>query len=214
MCPLAVIAFYLSATAGYSPKERLATAKIACWIAWCVMVVTAIGGQKTLEAIGVAMEAFKIAGGLLLAVIGFGMLRSDGPEGMSSGKEPKEGQPTPKKVSDIAIVPLGVPLMAGPGTLAIVLSNTVTGEGAIDFTFCLIAISVVVFLMYWIFFVTSKGIKWLTPTILKLGFRLSGLFLVAMGVQLVMNGLKETDLMTNLANQDIVNAFDLKNSNH
>jgi multiple antibiotic resistance protein len=88
---------------------------------------------------------------------------------------------------------LAIPIIAGPGVLTIIIADRASEKGT-EFISCLLAISLVVFLLYVFLVLTSNGAKWLTPTILKLGFRLSGLFLVALGVQLVMNGLKETGL--------------------
>jgi multiple antibiotic resistance protein len=198
ICPLAVIALYLSMTAGYTIRERLGTAKTACWIAWSVMLLTALGGPKVLEAVGIAMEAFNIAGGLLLVFVGFGMLRAEDPEVAVSQNEAEEIGHLPKKArQDIAIAPLAVPIIAGPGSLTIIIANRAASEGTLELISCLLAISVVVFLMYVLLVLTSKGAKWLTPTILKLSFRLSGLFLVALGVQFVMNGVKEMEQSAN-----------------
>lgn len=195
ICPFAVIALYLSMTASYTVKERVATAKMACWIAWTIMVLTALGGPKVLEAVGIAMEAFNIAGGILLIFVGFGMLRAEDSEIVVSKSEAEEMSRLPKKNrQDIAISPLAIPIIAGPGALTIIISNRATSEGKLEFISCLLAISLVVFLLYIILVLTSKGAKWLTPTVLKLGFRLSGLFLVALGVQFVMNGLRTTGL--------------------
>ncbi|MDR0740976.1 MAG: MarC family protein [Puniceicoccales bacterium] len=195
ICPFAVIALYLSMTVSYTIKERVATAKMACWIAWTIMVLTALGGPKVLAAVGIAMEAFNIAGGLLLIFVGFGMLRAEDSEISVPKNEAEEISRLPKKNrQDIAISPLAIPIIAGPGSLTIIIANRAASEGKLEFISCLSAISLVVFLLYIILVLTSKGAKWLTPTVLKLGFRLSGLFLVALGVQFVMNGLRETGL--------------------
>jgi multiple antibiotic resistance protein len=149
------------------------------------------------------MDAFNIAGGLLLVFVGFGMLRAEDPEIAVSKNEAEEiGNLPNKSRQDIAIAPLAIPIIAGPGSLAVILSNQAASEGVGKFVSWLLAISVAIFLMYVILVLTSKGAKWLTPTILKLGFRLSGLFLVALGVQFVMNGLKEIGLAS--ANQYVV----------
>ncbi|MDR2813027.1 MAG: MarC family protein [Puniceicoccales bacterium] len=195
VCPLAVIALYLSMTTSYTFKERLGTARTACWIAWSVMLLAALGGPKALAAVGISMEAFNIGGGLLLVFVGFGMLRAEDPEIAMSQNEAEEiGHLSKKTHQDVAIAPLAVPIIAGPGSLTIIIANRAANGGTLELVSCLLAISAVVFLIYVLLVLTSKGAKWLTPTILKLGFRLSGLFLVALGVQFVMNGLRETGL--------------------
>jgi multiple antibiotic resistance protein len=171
MCPLAIVVLYLSMTPSFTLKERLAIARTSCLVAWGVMVSTALGGPKALEAIGITMEAFNIAGGLLLMLVGFSMLRSEDPEIAVSKNEATEIAQLPKrKRQDIAIAPLGVPIIAGPGVLAVVLSNRVASQGRGDLFFCLLAISIAIFLMYLLLVATSRGAKWLTPMILKLSF--------------------------------------------
>ncbi|MDR3317627.1 MAG: MarC family protein [Puniceicoccales bacterium] len=205
ICPLAVVALYLSMTPDYTEKERLKTAKNGCLIAWFAMILTVVGGPKALSIIGIAMDAFNIAGGLLLVFMGFNMLRSPDPEIAVSRNEAAEIAQLPKKKrQDIAITPFGIPLITGPGVLAIILANRGACQRTTDFIYCLLAISLVVFLMYLILVVTLQGAKWLTPTVLKLSFRLSGLFLVVIGIQFIMNGIKESGLLSNLTNQYII----------
>lgn len=194
ICPLAVIALYLSMSSSLSIKERVETAKKGCIVAWGVLITTAIVGPKFLESIGVLMDSFKMAGGLFLLIIGFDMLRSSDPESDVSSEEAASINSSKKrKKGDIAITPLGVPLIAGPGSITVVLASRAEANGVFDFFSCLIAISAVCVAMYWCLAITSKGTKWLTPVILKLSFRLSGLFLVAIGVQFLMDGLKASN---------------------
>jgi multiple antibiotic resistance protein len=194
MCPFAVIAFYLSMTVNCTLRERLMTAKMACVVAWVIMMLTALGGPKILAAVGIAIEAFNIGGGLMLIVVGFNMLRAEDPE-IPFENEAEEASRLPKKMRQyVAIAPLAVPLIAGPGVLTVVLANRSESQGIMGLALCLMTISLVVFLMYIILVLSSKGAKWLTPTVLKLGCRLSGLFLVALGVQFIMNGLREMGL--------------------
>jgi multiple antibiotic resistance protein len=200
ICPLAVVVLYLSMTSSSTARERLATARGACWIAWVIMVVTALGGPKILEVVGIAVEAFNIAGGLLLVIMGFSMLRAEDSEIVVSKDEAAAIAQLPrKKRQDIAIAPLGVPIIAGPSVLTIVLANRAEAHGVGGFVLCLLAISLAAFLIYVMLVLTSKGAKWLTPTILKLNFRLSGLFLVAIGAQMAMNGVRGSHLLDKLA---------------
>ena len=193
MCPLAVIALFLSMTPTLTVRERINTAKRGSFIAWIVMVGVVLLGPKVLASIGISQDSFEIAGGLFLLIVGFDMLRSEDPEVDVSGEEAQQiGASKHKKKNDIAITPLGVPLIAGPGAITVLLSS---GRGCAEgcwfsIGMTLAAVSCVILLIYWLLAMTAKGTKWLTPMILKLSFRLSGLFLVAIGVQLIMKGIK------------------------
>jgi multiple antibiotic resistance protein len=162
------------------------------------MALTALGGPKVLAVVGIAMEAFNIAAGLMLVVVGFGMLRTEDPGGAVSKDKAEETGRLPKKPrQDMAITPLAIPIIAGPGALTAILANRSESQGVGGLILCLVAISSVIFLMHFILVLTSKWTKWLTPAVWKLSFRLSGLFLVAMGVQFIMNGLREMGLFSN-----------------
>lgn len=195
VCPLAVVAFYLSMTVEYTQKERLRVARGACFVSWGFMVLTVLAGRQVLEAIGVQFNAFQIAGGVLLLLTGFSMARSGDPE--IPGKNEVEGTKK-KKRADISIVPIAIPLISGPSVLTIIIANRGT---CLDYTCCiscLLAVTMVALLMYAILYLTAAGARWLTPSILKLAFRLSGLFLIAIGVQFVMDGLKSTEWILQL----------------
>lgn len=196
ICPFAVVALYLSITPENNFKERVRIAKTASWTAWSVMILTAIGGPTLLSSIGIKLEAFGIAGGLFLVVLGFRMLNSPDPE-IASEKEIEGLLKAPKrKRIDAAIAPLGIPIIAGPSALTLVVVIEGQAQTWGDKFACLGAITAVIFLMYWMLYLTSRGARWLTPTVMKLCYRLSGLFLVAIGVQLAMDGIRATGLLS------------------
>lgn len=192
MCPLAVIALFISMTPTLTIKERIETAKRGSFIAWIVMLSTVIVGPKVLASIGITQDSFEVAGGIFLSIIGFQMLRSDDPEVEINEKDVKHNaHGKTKHKPDIAITPLGVPLIAGPGVITVLMSHCGQPNGGLLSTLgSIIAVTLFAFVTYWMLALASKGCKWLTPMVLKLSFRLSGLFLVAIGVQLIMKGIK------------------------
>ena len=205
ICPLAVIALFLSMTPSLSIRERINTARRGTLIAWFVMVGTVLIGPAVLNSIGISQDSFEIAGGLFLLVVGFGMLRSDDPDvDVSDGNDVHahsvSGKKHKKGVPDIAITPLGVPLIAGPGAVTVLMSHCGNIESTWSSAFgALLAVTCVSILIYWILALTAKGTKWITPIVLKLSFRLSGLFLIAIGVQLIMTGIKVSGIFPSVS---------------
>jgi multiple antibiotic resistance protein len=189
---------YLSMVPSQGMRERLNTAKTACWIAWTILLLTIVGGPCLLKSIGIAMEAFSIGSGLLFVVVGFSMLRAEDPEIATENETPKSSG-AKKGHWDISIVPLSVPIIAGPGLIGEILATRVALESIADYGLCVAAISAVVLSIYGLLFVTAQCIRWFPSVALKLIFRLSGLFLVAMGIQLVMNGYRGTELCAHLS---------------
>ena len=198
MCPLAVLALFISMTPTLTIKERIETAKRGTFIAWIVMMITVIVGPKFLASIGITQDSFEIAGGIFLAIIGFQMLRSDDPEVEVNDKDIKHDvRRKPKHKLDIAITPLGVPLIAGPGVITVLMSHCGQPNGGIMSIFgAIMAVTFVAFGTYVMLVFVSQGCKWLTPMVLKLSFRLSGLFLVSIGVQLAMKGIKVSGIFS------------------
>jgi multiple antibiotic resistance protein len=193
LSPLAIVVLYVSMTPDRVLEERLNAAKIACLIAWVMLLSVLFGGPGLLQIMGIAMEAFYIGSGLLLVVVGFSMLRAKDPEvatkdRVSPNRSGKGGR------WDISIVPLSVPIIAGPGIMGKILSTRMILDGTVDYLACLGAVSAIILLLYVFHFAVAQCVHLLPPLILRLIFRLSGLFLVAMGIQFVMNGYRETEL--------------------
>lgn len=112
--PVASIPTFLAMTHGYGPARRRQIAMKAVLVATIVLVLCALGGHAIFSFFGITMPAFKLAGGLLLFVVSFEMLH-----GQSSGvRQTQEEQKESGTKSELAVFPLAIPLLAGPGAIA------------------------------------------------------------------------------------------------
>src|SRR5215207_7335196 len=109
MDPVGNIPVFLALTKGQDVPERRRSALLASTVAGVVILAFALGGQQVLELLGISLEALQVAGGLLLLVIALELLRPSGADGSSNLASGE---------TDIALVPLGTPLLAGPGAIA------------------------------------------------------------------------------------------------
>ncbi|MDR1458487.1 MAG: MarC family protein [Puniceicoccales bacterium] len=185
--PLAAITLYINMTPHYTEKERITAAKVSCLVGWVVLTFFSLTGRWIFETLGIGINSFSIASGLLFVVVGFGMLRGQDPmEKISEGVKDK---PRNTK-SDITIAPLGVPIIAGPLVVAFSVDARGHASGVMQVIACLLAVTCAMGCMYGLFKVAAKCVRWMSPNVLKLGYKLSALFMVALGVQLVMNGIE------------------------
>src|SRR5689334_14481177 len=114
--PIAVIPTYLVITQGETSAQRAGTARRACVAATIILIVFALGGSLIFGLFGITLEAFRIAGGLILWVVAMDMLHGER-RTQESGPEIVEGS----QKEDVAITPLAMPMLAGPGAISTII---------------------------------------------------------------------------------------------
>jgi multiple antibiotic resistance protein len=167
---------------------------MGCLVALGVVEFFAIFGKKIFEFFGVSMGSFYVAGGILIFLVGLDMLRAQDSDEHVTEEELKEAKATAKKKGDIAITPLGIPLIAGPCFITNTIAQQAKASNCVEFVGGLVAVALVVGALYLLLATSARGAKWLTPTILKLSYRLSGLILAAIAVEMLITGIKSKDL--------------------
>ncbi|ANC41707.1 MarC family NAAT transporter [Hafnia alvei] len=195
--PLTTVALFLGLAGNMNREERNRQSLMASVYVFAIMVVAFYAGQLVMNTFGISIPGLRIAGGLIVAFIGFRMLfpqqkMEDRPEVESKTKE-LEKHPT----ANIAFVPLAMPSTAGPGTIAMIISSASTIKHGADFPeWVLMVAPVLVFLsvsvILWGCLRSSGAIMKLVG---KGGIdaisRLMGFLLVCMGVQFIINGILE-----------------------
>ena len=115
--PIGNLPIYLGLTADRSPKERQQTIRTASFAFAIILLVSLLMGQTILAAFGISIASFRVAGGFLIFLMGFHMLQGK----TSTVSHTKEENQAAQEASSIAIVPLALPLLAGPGTISSVI---------------------------------------------------------------------------------------------
>jgi multiple antibiotic resistance protein len=123
--PLSAVPMFIAMTAGDAPAKRREMALRACVAGAGLLSAFALFGAVIFRFLGVTLGAFKFAGGILLLLTALDMLRAQVSRTRSSAEEQKEGE----EKEDIAIVPLAIPLLAGPGSVATVMVLMSRGPG-------------------------------------------------------------------------------------
>ncbi|MDR0742516.1 MAG: MarC family protein [Puniceicoccales bacterium] len=193
-CPLAIIALFVSMTAPYTSAERVRAAKVGTSVACGTALFFAIVGEEFFEFLGVTMGSFYISGGIILTLLGISMLNSNDMDNSNDQDQTTGKESTKKNKVDISITPLGIPIICGPACITATIVLQSQAEGFVQNVVGLIAITLVFGVLYLLLVSSAKGTKWLTPMILKLSFKLSGLIIVTLGIQMIFSGLRQADL--------------------
>ena len=184
--PIAAIPTFLALTSNDTPQQRRSMARTACMICAGVMALFALLGPALFKMFGLTLPAFQVAGGLVLLLSALDMIRAQKSPLKETPEEFAEGM----NKDSIAVTPLAVPLLAGPGaiTTSIVLGQRAATVWHKAVVFALIAL--VAFVTYWTLTLAADSAKKFSPTILNIITRLMGLLLAAIGVQFILSALK------------------------
>lgn len=184
--PPGLAAIFLGLTAGMKAAQRKRTAYRSVTIAFAILVAAALGGQPLLDALGISLPAFRIAGGLLLFYIAAEMVFEKRTERKENSAEAAIELDHP---DDIAAFPLAIPLMAGPGaiTATILQASEATGH-LVNFMGLIVIIGLVIGSCLGVFLMANAIDRVLGNTGRVVLSRLLGVILAAMAVQIVGDG--------------------------
>jgi multiple antibiotic resistance protein len=177
---------YLALSAGYSPSSARALAARACVYAFIILALFMFLGRWILQLLGIGLPAFQIAGGLILFRIAFDMLEGRG----HFNRLDTSSSLVATDYRDIALVPLAMPLLSGPGAITTVLVLASRARSRWEDGLILLAAALILALTY-IFFLSAERLqRLLRESALRLLTRLMGLVLAALAVEFVLQGLK------------------------
>ena len=189
--PADLAPLFIALTAGEDSKTRVRLALIATATATLVLLAFAFGGNELLKLLGVGLPAFRTAGGILLLMVAADLLLAKH-SGVSSITTSEEEEA--KTRHDIAVVPLAIPLIAGPGAMTAVvllMGKAPTLEASV---FVLAALAVVMALTL----IAMLAAGWLTRVMGVTGAnaiaRVSGILLAALAMQFIFDGLSASGL--------------------
>ncbi len=184
MNPIAAISIFLTLTGQETEKESKKTALHATLTAFIIVVVFSLAGHFLLNLFGVSFTALRLAGGVLIVIIGFEMLH---------GKQSAVNKPTQetiektiKEEGSVAVTPLGIPLLAGPGVI-ITAMNFSTGS-FINLFITIFSFGLLCIITYYVLISGKKIKKIIGASGLKVLTRMMGLILAVIGMQMLIEG--------------------------
>ncbi|MCH0543183.1 MarC family protein [Streptomyces sp. MUM 203J] len=149
----------------------------------------ALVGRELLDLIGISLGAFSLAGGLVLALMGFEMLYGGEPS-QAQGGAPAHEPPPPRSAEGSIVVPYAIPFMAGPGAITSVITIASTGDGWSGPIAALIAVGITVALIPVGHLMLFDRVN-LSPQTMAVMSRFGGLFVATIGIQLMLGGFKD-----------------------
>jgi multiple antibiotic resistance protein len=186
--PFGVVPAFLSMTPNDSPEQRLKTARMAALTATGTLLVFAYAGLWIFRLLGITMPAFQLAASVVLLLIALDMLRAQQSRVQGTHEDTSAGI----EKTDIAITPLALPMLAGPGaiTTAILLQRQAATSLPHNIILCASIIAVGL-ATYAILRLSVRGAAWLNPIALRIGNRIMGLLLAALAFQFGLNAIME-----------------------
>lgn len=195
--PLTTVALFLGLAGNMNSAERNHQALMASVFVFIIMMVAYYAGQLVMNTFGISIPGLRIAGGLIVAFIGFRMLfpphkPHESPEAKSKSEQ-LEDEPS----ANIAFVPLAMPSTAGPGTIAMIISSASTVRDGSTFSEWVVMVApplifALIGVILWGSLRSSGAImRWVGKGGIEAISRLMGFLLVCMGVQFIINGVLE-----------------------
>ncbi|HET9623209.1 MAG TPA: MarC family protein [Kofleriaceae bacterium] len=188
--PIANVPIFLTITAQDAPAQRRRIALRAAAATWLTLCIFALAGGLIFQAFGISLGAFKIAGGIMLLLMSVDMMRAQPSPTRTTAEEQGEASETAR--DDIAIFPLAVPMLAGPGAIATVM--VLMSRAAwhpVRTTAVFVAVTVTCLAAWLLMRSAASAEKLLPKTLLRAFERIMGLLLAAVAVEFVAGGVRD-----------------------
>jgi len=184
--PLAVVPAFLAMTPNDTAEQRIRTARLACCVTAGVLLLFTVAGQLVFKVMGITMPAFQIAASIVLLLVALDMLRAQ----RSRVQETREETAAGLEKTDIAVTPLAIPMLSGPGAISTVVLLQAEAKSVWHSVALVGCILLVALASYWVLRMAAHGAKRLNPIALRIGTRIMGLLLAAIAVQFMLNAIK------------------------
>jgi multiple antibiotic resistance protein len=182
--PLASAPTFLAITEGDTHERRMQQLGMACIYMVAILVCFLIGGTFIMGFFGISIPGLRIAGGLLVAGIGFEMLMGSRKAGRSN--EPVESEARTKR--DISFSPLAMPMLSGPGSIAVTIGFTSLAKHWLDYVAIILGIVVVAVITYFSLRLSENVVRVVGANSMNALSKVMGFLILCIGIQFVVNG--------------------------
>jgi MarC family membrane protein len=184
--PLEGIPLFISKTRSYSAAQKLAISKKTSISVFLILLLSLFFGRYILQLFGISTASFSVSGGIIIFLIALDMVI-----GKSDSGEKSLPAVSPQQEGDIAIVPLAIPLLAGPGAISSIIVYGSRSTGIVE---DIILSGIVLLVAVWVGLslrAATKMEKVLSETGIKVMTKISGLLVAAIAVEMVFRGLQD-----------------------
>lgn len=184
--PLMAAPVFVTLTEGQTAAQRNTVARRASMFSFAILSIFFITGSLILNFFQISIDALRIAGGLMILSSAYGMLNKQ--ESLNAD-EKAEATIKAHTHDDIAFSPLAMPILSGPGAIAVIIGMTTNANGNwLNYLVIVVAILAVCFSSYLVMLISDTMMQRMGPTIVKAFTRIMGFILLCVGVQFIVNG--------------------------
>jgi len=185
--PFLAVPIFLTVTASQGVRARVVLVRVVSITVFVVLAASALLGDTILTTVGASLSAFRVGGGLVLLLMALAMLNAQ-----AGGVRQSEAEAAELESGELrGVVPLAVPLLAGPGAISTTIIAAEKGAGATHLA-AILGCIFIVSLLTWVVLRAANAIgERLGTTGLNIATRLLGLLLAALAIQTMAEGLKE-----------------------
>ena len=176
--PLVYVAMFIAMTPQLSAKERWDLSRKACHISLLILLLVWVLGDFILKFLGVSLGAFRVAGGIIMGMVGLDMVRNN----LQTGRE--------KLSNGDVIVPLAFPMISGPGAISALMLAQSSAHTINDKWGILGAIFLIMGVFYALFYLAALSSKFISHNAVVLIYKVSGITVVLIAVEFILKGIK------------------------
>jgi multiple antibiotic resistance protein len=180
---------FASLTRGTSAAHRRAMAVRSALVAWAILMFFALLGKPMLHALGISLASFRIAGGVMLFMIALDMVFERRTQRREERAQSIEGTP---QAEDISVFPMGIPMIAGPGSIASAMLWVSRADDTVEIATVLAAITVVILITLVTLLAAGPLMRVLGERMEAMITRILGVILAALAAQFIVDGLKQS----------------------
>jgi multiple antibiotic resistance protein len=180
---------FASLTSGTTAAHRRSMAIRSATVAWFILVFFALLGEPLLDTLGISLSAFRLAGGIMLFIIALEMVFEKRTERREARAQEIEGTP---EAEDIAVFPMAIPMIAGPGSIATIMLLSARADGLVEGAVVLGAMTLVLALTLVALLAAGPLMKLIGAKLEAMITRILGVILAALAAQFVLDGLERS----------------------
>ncbi|MGL4830394.1 MAG: YchE family NAAT transporter [Vibrio sp.] len=184
--PVGIMPVFVSLTGHMTPEEKNKTAATANIAVAIILIIALLAGQMLLDLFSISLDSFRVAGGLLLLSIAFSMMSGK----LGEDKQNKQEKSEYISREQIAVVPLAMPLMAGPGAISSTIVYGARYPNMFDTLGIILTVVAFSFCSWLLFRSAPYIVRLLGQTGINVITRIMGLILGALGIEFIANGLR------------------------
>lgn len=183
--PLAAMPVFMSLTEQNTDRERELIAKKAAFYMFLILAVFLIAGTYIMSFFGISLPGIRIAGGLIIIRAAYSMLSPEN----TGRKLSEEDREAAKEKDDVSFSPMAMPMLSGPGSIAVVIGLASQAGGFIDMAAGMVAIIFVALISYVVLRIAPISARYIGPTGMTAVTRMMGFIAMAIGVQFILSGI-------------------------